>query len=255
MKSDYTSTAQLRADMGNTASTSSDIDQSAAAPGEPAHLTLTASALSICAGPVRLVEGVDLSLESAELVALTGPSGSGKTTLLRTLAALTGAEHGEIRLNGRTPAEIGWPAYRRQVILVEQRPIMLDTTVEANLRRPFDYGTARASFPPIAARELLDRLLVGADRLSQDARQLSVGQQQRVALVRALLLQPSVLLLDEPTSALDPDALAVTEQTIREHATRYDIAALIVTHDAAQANRWCDRVIDLSPHIPQRQRS
>jgi ABC-type polar amino acid transport system ATPase subunit len=76
-----------------------------------------------------------------------------------------------------------------------------------------------------------------------------MGQQQRVAIVRALLTSPDVLLLDEPTSALDPDAVSIVEETIVNQSKDSGRAALVVTHDITQAERLCDRVLDLTPHI------
>ena len=198
--------------------------------------------VTISAGGQRLAEGLSLTLDAGELVALLGPSGSGKTTLLRCLAMLSDPDAGELRLRGKAPGEHGYPAWRRKVALVPQRPVLLEATVRENLARPFGYASAgAASFPEGRAREWLERVGVAPDRFDQIATTLSEGQQQRVALVRTLLVEPDVLLLDEPTSALDPDALASVEALVAEHVRGHDRAALVVTHDRAQTDRWCDR--------------
>ncbi len=144
---------------------------------------------------------------------------------------------------------MGWPQYRRRVVLVTQQPALLNESVEANLARVFSYRVSNRAFPKDEARELLDRLEVGAHRLDQPARSLSVGQQQRVCLVRALLIRPAVLLLDEPAGALDAEAVALVEDVLRQVMAegRLD-GILLVTHDRDQIERLCDESLDLSPH-------
>lgn len=209
---------------------------------------LTLQGLAVAANGVPLLSRIELALAEGERVAVHGPSGCGKTTLLRAICGLDDPTQGTVRLRGQTPAAIGWPAFRRKVTLVQQRPVLVAGSVAANLRRPFTYRSATFPFPAARARELLDRLGVGAERMDQSAESLSVGQQQRVSLVRALLVAPAVLLLDEPTSALDADAVGAVEGLVREEAEREGRAALIVTHSAEQARRWCDRTLDLAPH-------
>lgn len=201
------------------------------------------------AAQVPLLEGISLELAPGELVALTGPSGSGKTTLLRAIAGLIDPAKGQVLLRGHTPPHYGWSAYRRQVVLVQQRPILIEGTVEENLRLPFSYKVSRTPYPEQRARELLEQLGVGAQRLDQNASSLSLGQQQRVSLIRAMLVEPTVLLLDEPTSALDPDSVALVEQFVREETTRRQMGALIVTHLRERASLWCDRIFELDPYV------
>jgi len=197
-------------------------------------------------GQHPLLRGVSLSLGKGELLALTGPSGCGKTTLLRSVAGIIDPAAGQVTFLGRTPAEHGWPAYRRRVVFVSQQPVMLENTVRENLARPFRYRSAAgASFPEQLARELLDRLGVGGERLDQQARSLSVGQQLRVGFIRALLLEPAVLLLDEPASALDEESAGRLRQQLEREAEERDLAALLVTHDRSEASGWCHRKFDL----------
>ena len=148
--------------------------------------------VGVAAGGQALLCGVNLELKAGELVALTGPSGCGKTTLLRALCGLDDATDGEVKLETQTPAQWGYPEFRRRVLLVDQRPILFDATLETNLRRPFAYRSAGREFPLERAVALLKRVGLDASRLSQNARSLSIGQQQRASLVRALLLEPSV---------------------------------------------------------------
>ncbi len=213
----------------------------------PALLSVTD--LAVHAGVRPLLAGLTLSLAPGEVVAVQGPSGTGKTTLLRTLAALQDAPAGEVRLRGVAPAEMGWTAWRRQVGLVPQQPAIFPGTVGENLARPFTYRTAGGPFPGDRARQLCDRLRLDDLALDRPATQLSVGQQQRLALVRTLLLAPAILLLDEPTSALDPAAADLVEALVREEVTRREAAALCVSHDPVRAGAWADRTVDLAPWL------
>lgn len=191
----------------------------------------------------ELVRDASFALQPGERVALRGPSGSGKTTLLRTLSGLMAARGGELRLDERTPTELGWPLYRRRVVQVAQTPVWLGGTLREELARSFAYRSADTEFPVDRARDWLARLRVDVG-LDRPAGELSVGQAQRVALVRAALVGPSVLLLDEPTSALDDEAEAAVESWLSELSAA-GTALLVVTHDDAQERRLCERVLAL----------
>jgi len=203
--------------------------------------------LSIAAGGKVIQAGIDVDLLPGELVAVTGPSGSGKTTFLRTVVGLQDAAQGSVVLQEKSPSTWGLPVFRRKVILVAQQPALFEATVEDNLRRPFGYQASKSAppFDRTRAIRLLDELGVGTDRIDQDAGTLSVGQKQRVSLIRALLLDPLVLCLDEPTSALDADSAMAVQQLISTEASTRGLAALIVTHSAEQAENWCHRKVVL----------
>jgi putative ABC transport system ATP-binding protein len=215
---------------------------------EPTPL-LSAADLDVRGGESLLLTGVQFTLGPGEMLGLTGPSGCGKTSLLRAITALDPAG-GTIRLNGQTPEQIGYPSYRRRVILLQQTPVLLDATARENLAEPFGYASAEGPFDEARAAELMDELQLGRGRLDQPAASLSVGQQQRLCLIRALLCNPAVLLLDEPTSALDSDSVAAVEQRVRHEADANGLAAVLVSHDHAQARRLCDTVLDLRSFAP-----
>jgi ABC-type iron transport system FetAB ATPase subunit len=214
---------------------------------------LALKCLAVVAGGVRLLENIDLDLRAGELVAITGPSGSGKTSLLRTVSGLVDPLEGEVLFEDRPAGTDGWPAYRRRVVLMDQRPALLEAGVRKNLERPFSYASAGKPFPAQRAKELLEKFGLGGIKDGQDARSLSVGEQQRLCLIRALLVEPAVMLMDEPTSALDKDAAADVERLIKEEAGACYLAALIVTHDEAQAARLCDRSFDIRAYMADRE--
>jgi len=210
---------------------------------------LSCRGLAVAPGERTLLAGLDLDLHAGELVGLRGPSGSGKTSLLRAVCGLDDPAAGTLVLRGATPDAMGWPCYRRCVSLVAQEPLLPAGTIGVALARPFAFRACRdAAFDPTRARAALAEVFDEPPDLDADAGVLSVGERQRVALVRALLLDAQVLLLDEPTSALDPAAASRVEDAVRRRAAADGLAALIVSHDPARAERWCDRVIDLTFH-------
>lgn len=210
------------------------------------HPLLSVVGLAIRAGTRSIQKDISFRLEAGELVGVTGPSGSGKTTLLRTVAGLQDAVAGDVLFQGKGAASWGWPVFRRNVLLVSQQPALFDGSVEDNLRRPFLYHTSHSPYSPARAAQLMQLCGLGEDRLTQEARSLSIGQQQRVSLIRALLLEPPVLCLDEPTSALDEAATRDVQRLISDEAARRGMAALIVTHNKEQAEHWCSRRIALA---------
>ena len=177
-----------------------------------------------------------LTLDIAEgATAIVGPSGVGKSTLLRLLNRLADADRGEVRFRGRDVASLDPLALRREVALVPQLPALLPGTVAENLAFAADLA-GREVDPTVLERAGLDASF--ADR---PADRLSVGEQQRAMLARALVQRPSVLLLDEPTSALDHEARDAVEATLRALRGERGLSTVLVTHDPAQAERLADR--------------
>jgi putative ABC transport system ATP-binding protein len=172
--------------------------------------------------------------------AVAGPSGCGKSTLLRVLNRLADPDEGIVSYRGRPLAEYPVLALRREVSLVPQLPALLEGTVEHNIA----YAAGLAGQEPEPARTL-DLVGLDASFAPRDASRLSVGEQQRVMLARALAQRPSVLLLDEPTSALDEAARDSVEATLWELRRRLDISLVLVTHDLDQAGRMADTVLQL----------
>ena len=190
-------------------------------------------------GGRAVLNSIDARLPTGA-TAIVGPSGSGKSTLLRLLNRLADPDGGSIAYRDRPLDSYDPLALRREVSLVPQLPALLDGTVESNLR----YAAELAGEPLDAARTLR---LAGLDPefAGRDVVKLSVGEQQRVMLGRALAQHPKVLLLDEPTSALDHAARDAVEATLAELRRELEISIVLVSHDPEQARRLSDWVLRL----------
>ena len=184
--------------------------------------------------------GLALTLRRGERIAISGPSGCGKSTLLRTLAMLDAPIEGRVTLDERSPSEHGYPEWRRSVLYVSQRSVFFGGFVVEELERPFAYRSATRAFDRAAALEALSRLGL-ASKVGAPVGELSEGERQRVALVRAVLIAPEVLLLDEPTSALDAGATETLEEWLADCAS----SIVLVTHDDAQRARLCEMTLEL----------
>ncbi len=191
-------------------------------------------------GPVVALDGLDLTLQPGELVALLGPSGCGKTTTLRLLAGLEDADAGTITVGGRDITHQS--ASKRDMGMVFQAySLFPHMTVVQNVAFGLRLRRMAKAERERRARDMLD--LVGlSEQAGRYAHQLSGGQQQRVALARALAIEPQVLLLDEPLSALDAKVRAQLRDQIRRIQLEVGITTLFVTHDQEEALAIADRV-------------
>ncbi len=171
---------------------------------------------------------------------VAGPSGSGKSTLLRLLNRLADPAAGTVRYEGADVRERDPLELRREVCLVPQLPALLEGKVEDNIGFAADLAGLEPDVP-----HLLDLAGLDASFAGRPATRLSVGEQQRAMLARALALEPRVLLLDEPTSALDEGARGAVEATLLHLRERVDVSIVLVTHDLAQARRMADWVVRL----------
>jgi len=207
--------------------------------GQDGLVLFELSEVSLIRGERRVLDSVSAGIP-AGATAIVGPSGAGKSTLLRLLNRLADPDGGTISYRDRPLDSYDPLALRREVSLVPQLPALLEGTVESNL----EFAAGLAGKQPDAARCLR---LAGLDPgfAGRDVAKLSVGEQQRAMLARALVQEPAVLLLDEPTSALDHAARDAIEATLAELRRELEISVVLVSHDPDQARRLSDWVVRL----------
>jgi UDP-glucose/iron transport system ATP-binding protein len=197
------------------------------------------SEVSLARGDRRVLDSVTAAIP-AGATAIVGPSGAGKSSLLRLLNRLADPDAGTIAYRGKSLGEYEPLVLRREVSLVPQLPALLEGTVGSNLA----YAAHLACKAPDPGRCLR---LAGLDPefADRDVAKLSVGEQQRAMLGRALAQEPKVLLLDEPTSALDHATRDAIEATLAELRRELEISIVLVSHDPEQARRLGDWVVRL----------
>jgi tungstate transport system ATP-binding protein len=192
-------------------------------------LPIMFAAAGILAGGVAILDDISLSIGPGTPTVLIGPNGAGKTTLLRAAIGLIPLSRGRVTWAGREVS----PPTRRAILL--QRPIMLRRSTTGNVR----YALGTAGVPRGEHEQRISDLLalVGLEGLQRrPARRLSGGEQQRLALARALARDPTVLFLDEPTASLDPYATKAIEDVVRTVTAR-GVKVVMSTHDLGQAKR------------------
>lgn len=220
--------------------TATDLTTARAIPRDDAPrpiLPLVARGLVFTAGGRRLVEIETLAVTPGGPTMVMGPNGAGKSLLLRLLHGLIAPSAGEVRWNG-APAD---SAIRRRQAMVFQRPMLLRRSVAANV----DYALKVQQVPRAARPAAIDSALEAGNLTGlarQSARTLSGGEQQRLALVRALAVAPDILFLDEPTSSLDPASTQAIEALIAR-ASDGGTKIVMVTHDLGQARRLAEEVV------------
>lgn len=196
-------------------------------------------------GRRRVLAIESLALEPGSVTALVGPNGAGKSTLLRLLACVEAPTRGTVTLDGRPVRNRNDRRWARQrVTLVEQRPFLFSGAVRKNLQ----YALGLHRVPRAAADARVGRALARlgiTGLLDRPARALSEGEVQKVAIARALVLEPEVILLDEPASAADQTSAAVLYRVLDEERAR-GAALCFASHQLEDAYRWSDRLLALT---------
>jgi tungstate transport system ATP-binding protein len=200
----------------------------------------------------RTVLQIDhLTIEAGHIHALLGPNGSGKTTLLDILAFLAAPISGEIQFKEQSLDLVknNLANLRKQVVLVDQHPIMFSTSVSANI----EYGLKLRKIAKKERQQTVDRVLeiVGLQNFrTAAAHHLSGGETQRLALARAIALEPSVLLCDEPTASVDSENQGIIESLLQRINSASGTTIIFTTHDRIQAAGLTQRTITLEHGRP-----
>lgn len=196
------------------------------------------SDLRYAVGKTEILKGVEAAIPDGKITAILGPSGAGKSTLLRAINRLIEPTAGEVYLDGSPTSEMNPLELRRRVGMVFQLPALFGATVEEAIL----YG-ARLAGKDADAHRLLGMVGLDIYFMDKEPQSLSVGEQQRVSIARALALEPEVLLMDEPTSALDEAARNKIEELVSELNARLGLTIVLVSHALDQVERVADRVI------------
>jgi tungstate transport system ATP-binding protein len=202
-------------------------------------LPVHARGLMFEAGGRRLIDGIDLTLRPGVRTVVMGPNGAGKSVLLRLLHGLLDPSAGEVLWDGRVADN----AIRLRQAMVFQRPVLLRRSALANVIHALRARRVSRRERHARAEKMLAAAGLG-ELVRTPARLLSGGEQQRLAMARALSLEPDVLFLDEPTANLDPASTLAIEQLI-QRAHDEGAKTILVTHDIGQARRLADEVVFL----------
>lgn len=191
---------------------------------------------------LNILQDISLDIRPSEFVALLGPSGSGKSTLLRMLNCLNSPTSGSIYFNDKPITDYDITLLRQKVGLVFQSPTMINGTVKENLTMTQKWTKDGDIFSDKGLTEILEQVGLSYDFLNKDARSISGGEQQRIALARTLLNQPEVLLLDEPTANLDPQLANKILKLIYQLYQDLKLTIILVSHDHQIIKQFAKRV-------------
>lgn len=205
-------------------------------------------------GPLTVLKGIDLSIKPGEIVSIVGPSGAGKTTLLQIIGTLDSPDSGKLTINGVETSKLKekeLAAFRNQNIgfVFQFHQLLPEFTALENVMIPALIGKVKAGDAEKKAKEMLDFLKL-SDRMTHKPGELSGGEKQRVAVARALINHPSVILADEPSGSLDSHNKEELHQLFFELRREFNQTFVIVTHDEQLAANT-DRVIHLIDGVIQ----
>lgn len=178
------------------------------------------------------------SFEAGLVYGFIGHNGTGKTTLLRILGGFDTDFQGSVRYDGKVHSE----SIMKRMSYIDQQPFMLDRSVFENLAYPLKIRKQALSEVEIEVERWMKKLGITALK-NRNAKVLSAGEQQKVALARGLIYRPELVLLDEPTANIDPDTVRVLEEILRDYQRETKATMIWVTHNMRQAWENCDQIV------------
>lgn len=202
-------------------------------------LPLRAANICYAVDGTDLIDDISMAVDPGAFTVVLGPNGAGKSLLLRLLHGLIVPTSGKVEWH--RPADLRGRTQRQRQAMVFQRPVLLRRSVEANIRYALKWQGAPADKLAEASEYALERAGL-ADRRRVQARLLSVGEQQRLVVARALAAKPDILFLDEPTASLDPASVQQIESLLIE-ANAAGTSMVLVTHDIGQARRLAKEIV------------
>lgn len=186
----------------------------------------------------RVLDIDELNIKKGSLCGIIGPNGAGKSTLIKMIGGLEEATAGFVHYNGEHMSG----KHNRKITVVFQKPYLLRTTVFHNIAYPLMIRNEKKKDIERKVSQMLEDMGL-EDFRDKKSWTLSGGEMQKVALARALVFKPSLLLLDEPTANIDPSSIASMEEMIKKINEREETTVLIITHNIQQAKRLCKEVV------------
>lgn len=208
-------------------------------------LELDAVGLTASVGNQPILESISLCLQPGEFIALLGSSGAGKSSLFKLLNRLRDASSGTLVFQGRPIDQIGVCDLRRQIMLVGQEIRLLGMTAMDAIHYPLVLQKMPEAERQQRVNRCIDQLRIPQDWLEKTELELSGGQQQQIAIARALVTHPAILVLDEPTSALDLGAASRVLSVIQAYVREHGMSVVMSNHQIDLAKEFCDRVLYL----------
>jgi len=197
--------------------------------------------LNLEIGTVKILKDISFTVQKKEIIALLGPSGSGKSSLLKSINMLNTPSCWQIKYHNNDIQEISPMALRKKIGYVLQKPTLFGNDVMENLKYPCELH--QKVFDINLVEFYLKKVNLKPDILEKKPNELSGGEQQRISLVRTLLLEPEIILLDEVTSALDEDNTLLIEELIKYENENNELTVIFISHNNEQAKRLAQKVI------------
>ncbi|MGB3494113.1 MAG: ATP-binding cassette domain-containing protein [Elainellaceae cyanobacterium] len=201
--------------------------------------------LDATVGLGQILEDISFEIQRGDRLALVGPSGAGKTSLLRLINRLHDPSRGKIYLAGQDIRHESPLALRQKATLVMQESSLLDAPVRDALTYPLKLRRLSESVIEERLQTWMQRMSIPSEWLDRTELNLSVGQRQWVAIARALMIEPEVLLLDEPTSALDEGRGQLLVRLLKTWSEAQHVTIIMANHQLHHAQSWCTRVLVL----------